>query len=526
VVPFGDDAGDHDGAMNGTGPADGLPRPTPRQGAQRPQEAWASWIVGWHLAFWLLMALVVLRLAIAGDLNAGKRMGGLAVAAVLSLAYLLTVHLAWAGGGYELAHRRTGKAQTPGHDTIGYDTIGHGQAGYVYLCLAVVGTGVACAIDVSLSMLLFIVYPQTWMLSRSRRGGVAFTTALTASTTAGFFAQFGWSLKVLRNLGPQMLVSLLFSLLLGMWIWRVIEQSGERAGLITALEATRSELAVADHARGVLAERERMAREIHDTLAQGFTSIVMLAQAAQAGLAAHPGRPERAAGQLAAIEDVARENLAEARALVSAYTPVGLDGSTLTDAVRRLVERFGRETGLHVELQVGDGVAGLSRAQEVVALRAAQEALTNVRRHARAQRVTVRLEADEQGTRVEVGDDGVGFRPAPQAPAPGAPVTAPPSRRDTSPDTSPDTAADAVPDAAPDAVPDAVRDLGRPGFGLAGIRSRVSEVGGRLDVASSPGGGTRVTVLLPRESESESGHTHGDTHGDRDRHEDEGEEAG
>lgn len=410
---------------------------SPLAAESRP-EAWARWIVGWHLAFWLLMALMVLRVAIAGDLSTRQRLAGLAVTAVLSLGYLLTVHRSWSSEAFHRAHQR---GDTPPEN--------RGDR-YTYLGLAVVGSGAACAVDSSLSMLLFITYPQTWMLSDSRRTGVAFTSALTASATAGFLVSHGWSLGVLRVLGPQMLVSLLFSILLGMWIWRVIEQSGERAELIAQLEATRSELAAAHHAQGVMTERERVAREIHDTLAQGFTSIVMLSQAASAGLAT---RPERAVAQLAAIEDVARENLAEARALVSAYTPVDLDGSTLTEAVRRLVERFARQTGLQVDLRIGDGVAGLSRAQEVVVLRATQEALTNVRRHARAHRVLVRLEADERGTRVEVGDDGVGF----VAPADAAPA----------------------------------------GFGLAGIRGRVSEVGGELDIASSPGGGTRVTVLLP-----------------------------
>ena len=65
-------------------------------------------------------------------------------------------------------------------------------------------------------------------------------------------------------------------------MYRIIDQSRERAQLIEQLQAARAELAAANHAQGVVAERERMAREIHDTLAQGFTSILMLAQAAAA----------------------------------------------------------------------------------------------------------------------------------------------------------------------------------------------------------------------------------------------------
>jgi signal transduction histidine kinase len=246
---------------------------------------------------------------------------------------------------------------------------------------------------------------------------------------------------------PDMFVSLLFSLLLGLWISRIIRQSRDRADLIAQLEATRSELAAAHHAQGVMAERERVAREIHDTLAQGFTSIVMLSQVAADDVDRDPAA---ARGRLETIEAVARENLAEARGLVAAFSPVDLVGATLPDAVGRLAERFGAETGLAVDVDTVGDFSGIGREQEVVVLRVAQEALTNVRRHAQAREVAVRLVADESRVRVEVRDDGVGFAPA-----------------------------------------------AGPGFGLAGMRGRVREVGGDLDVASAPGRGTRVTVRVP-----------------------------
>jgi signal transduction histidine kinase len=245
-----------------------------------------------------------------------------------------------------------------------------------------------------------------------------------------------------------MAISLLFSLLLGVWISRIIDQSRDRAELIAQLEAARTQLGEADHARGVMAERERLAQEIHDTLAQGYISIVMLAQAASAGLTKDP---QRAADRLAMIEEVARVNLAEARALVAAFSPVDLEGSSLPDALRRLTERFAAQTGLALDVDLADGVAHLARDQEVVLLRAVQEALTNVQRHAGARRVVVRLMVDAAGVRVEVKDDGVGF------------------------------AADAAGD----------------GYGLAGMRGRVAQVGGELDVDSSLGAGTRVVVRVP-----------------------------
>jgi signal transduction histidine kinase len=201
------------------------------------------------------------------------------------------------------------------------------------------------------------------------------------------------------------------------------------------------------------AERERLAREVHDTLAQGYMSIVVLAQTAAAGL---PPRTEGVAERLALIEEVARENLAEARAMVAAFAPVALDSATLVEALQRLVGRFGRETGLAPRLDTAalrDGV-DLSRSEEVVLLRGAQEALANVRRHASATAVVLRVSRVGTGesaqVSVHVEDDGVGFDPS---------------------------------DAA--------------GVGLAGLRDRAEEVGGALDVVSAPGQGTRVTVRVP-----------------------------
>jgi signal transduction histidine kinase len=382
---------------------------------------WERLVRGWRTAFWGMLSLAVVWLIITTSVSTTERTVGLVAVGVLGAAYaVLMRHPAEEDRWRWLA----------------------------YLIIAVVVIGVACGVNPALSMLLFIVYSQVWLFTPSLRWGIGFAGALSASALLGFLVQYGFTVDVLRETGPQIAVSLLFSVLLGVWISRVVDESRERAELIRELEAARSELNQAEHARGVMAERERMAREIHDTLAQGFTSIVMLAQAAAAGLAKHP---ERAAERLTTIEDVARQNLAEARALVAAFSPIDLDGSTLPDAVRRLTERFGAETGLVVDLDVAEGVTRLSRDQEVVLLRAVQEALTNVRRHAEAQRVVVRLLADDERARVEVGDDGVGFAPT-------------------------DAAA---------------------GFGLAGMRGRVSEVGGELDVASTPGGGTRVTVTVP-----------------------------
>ena len=118
------------------------------------------------------------------------------------------------------------------------------------------------------------------------------------------------------------------------------------------------------------------------------------------------------------IEEVARENLAEARAMVAAFAPVALDSATLVEALQRLAERFGRETGTatRVDTAALGGVGpALSRAEEIVLLRGAQEALANVRRHASASAVVLRVSRVGSGydaqVSVHVEDDGVGFDP-------------------------------------------------------------------------------------------------------------------
>ena len=235
-----------------------------------------------------------------------------------------------------------------------------------------------------------------------------------------------------------------FCLFYSAWVSRIINQSAERAGIIDQLEATRTELAAAQREAGRMAERQRLATDIHDTLAQGFTSILMLIQAAQADLdGSHP----HAGRHLDLAARTARENLAEARVLVEDLAPAQLDGGTLPDALRRL----SRAPGVDASFGLSGAPRPLPMATEVVLLRVCQEALANVRKHADAHAATVRLDYDPDAIRLEVSDDGAGFDPA--------------------------------------------RVNG--GYGLRGMRTRVAEAGGTLTVRSSPGTGTHVSAMVP-----------------------------
>ncbi|PRY15900.1 sensor histidine kinase [Kineococcus rhizosphaerae] len=399
--------------------------PTPRErwspGATGATSLWVRTVPGWHVAF----ALFVVIAGVVLLLSHAPHRGWAAVAvAVVALAYVLL--------------------GAPGARSRGRGT-------RVYLAVVVVALGVAYACEPSLNFLLFIAFPQGWFLTDTRREGTAWTVATAVSGLVGMSLGYGDAART-TDIAVSMLVSVAFTCALGFWISRVIAQSAERAELISQLESTRAELAAAHHEAGVATERARLAADIHDTLAQDFTGIVLMAQTAAAAAGEDALRR-----RLAVIEDAARAGLAEARTLVAAMSPVGLeDAGTLAEALHRLAERVSRESGVSVDVVVrGQDPLALPKAQQVVLLRAAQEALGNVRKHAGARSAHVVLAAADGRATLEVHDDGVGI------------------------------SAEAV--------------SGATGFGLAGTRRRVEEAGGVFEVVGEPGGGTRLRIDVPSE---------------------------
>jgi signal transduction histidine kinase len=229
----------------------------------------------------------------------------------------------------------------------------------------------------------------------------------------------------------------------------IIDQSQERADLIGQLEATRAELASVHHQAGTLAERQRLAGEIHDTLAQGFSSVIMLLQAAETGLG--PDTAEPARRQISLAAETARENLAEARGLVAALAPADLASGNLPGALRRVTERLGAETGIEVTFTEDGEPRPLPATLDVVLLRVAQEALANVRKHAEARTARVSLRYTGGAVSLQISDDGRGY-----------------------------------------AV-----DGATSGYGLRGMRERLGQVNGRIEVTSGPGAGTCVRAEVP-----------------------------
>ncbi|MFB4308018.1 sensor histidine kinase [Actinomadura sp. GTD37] len=273
--------------------------------------------------------------------------------------------------------------------------------------------------------------PQVYMIFGAARG-FALMLVLLAGPVGRGLAQSGAGTAATAVI---VAAGIACSGLLAVFIGRMGHQNHERMRLIEELDRTRGELAEVSREAGVLAERERLARDIHDTIAQGFTSITMLVQAAEAEV----GRNRHLELALRA----ARENLAETRGLVAALAPPALDGSSLVEALRRMARDFDLPVDLAVE-----GEPRPLDAVEVVLLRVTQEALANVRKHAAATGVRVRLEYGEP-VRLSVADDGRGFAP---------------------------------------------EEVER-GFGLRGMRSRVEQAGGTFTVAG--GDGTRVEVEIP-----------------------------
>jgi signal transduction histidine kinase len=231
-------------------------------------------------------------------------------------------------------------------------------------------------------------------------------------------------------------------------VTRVVQESQRRRELIDELQATRAEVARLSREAGTEAERQRLSAEIHDTLAQGLSSIVMLVQAADAELARDP---DKAREHLRLAAATTRENLAEARALVAGLGPTALADSSLPEALTRLARRAGTETGIATSVLVSGETRALPTAVDVAFLRAAQESLANVRQHAGATTVSMCLDYGPDRVALTVTDDGRGLPP----------------------------------------------EAEQHGYGLQGLRARAAQVGGTLTLGAGEPDGATVRMEIP-----------------------------
>lgn len=387
------------------------------------REMWLRWILFWHGLFYVSLMLATGLVLTLGSLSWEQSVVLIGLSLLLGLWYGACIILAstyW--------HRHI-------WSTVGYLSVGWG-----------LWTGLA-HLDPAYMFVLLGLYPQMFVLLLSPWNLIGSLALLLLSIWCQISVFGGWTESAFFTLGTG-----LAGTIMGLFINTVVHQSRERACLIEQLEVTRQELALAERQAGTMQERQRLAREIHDTFAQGFTSIVMQVEAVEVDNSSVTRTLEQ-------VRHIARENLKEARRLLWALQPEVFEQTSLPEVVTSLVERWARESEIQANALI-TGIASPLRPEiEVTLLRAAQEGLANIRKHAQARSVVLTLSYLDDVVLLDVQDDGVGFHPH------------------------------CLPPAQPGQISG--------GFGLKALHERVAQLEGTLTLESFPGEGTTLAVSLP-----------------------------
>jgi signal transduction histidine kinase len=376
--------------------------------------------------------------AVLVAIGAGRAIAdGTPVALVLAAALVFS---GWYVGGVVLASRTRDRAL--------------GSWWLVGLALIWVGT-VAASVEfvwLAFSLWLLAGYILQW------RWAVVFSALVFVIVAVAPILHLGTTTYA-NVIGP--LVGGVFALGISRGYIELLSDARERQHLVASLVQAQAEmadlheeLAHTQRESGAIEERTRLSRDIHDTIAQGFSSISLLARASLSNGSAADGSQV-----LNQIDSIARDNLVDVRRIVAALAPAELEEGALASALGRMLERLGEETGLDTELHADEGFPALPTTVEVALLRTAQSALANVRLHADARRVIVNLVDVEDSVRLDIVDDGHGF----DAPAWDSGSTG----------------------------------VGLGGYGLHSMRARLRELGGGLDVESADGEGTALSAHVP-----------------------------
>ena len=384
---------------------------------------WRRWVENPYAFYYTPLAIATAVLVFVPGHGWRERVTGVVTAAVTAFWFhLWTVHVRSEAGRHALAHR---------------------------LLLALVGvvlTSILAVIHdaylVNLLMLVmhfFVALPVAWSIV---------LTILIAFPTGRMYDTHGQIPDATSEIVSVLFLRVPIMVMFGIVVRTAAAQNEERRRLLESLAA-------AERRAGILEERQRLAREIHDTLAQGFAAIVMHLE--QADVASRDAPSEQTSEDpvrphLDFARSIARENLEEARRMLTALRPEVLDQEGgLGAAIERVCAEWSTRNEIPCAVHVTGDVMQLHSEVEVVLLRTTQELLANVRKHARAGHVTVTLSYISDVVALDVRDDGVGF------------------------------AADAA--------------SGR--FGLRGLRERTQQLGGAVDIDSAPGEGTAVSVTIP-----------------------------
>ncbi|HET9432664.1 MAG TPA: sensor histidine kinase, partial [Chitinophagaceae bacterium] len=244
---------------------------------------------------------------------------------------------------------------------------------------------------------------------------------------------------------------LIISTIIGAFISSIIIQSTDRQRLIDDLTRSRANLMRVEREAGRLNERQRLARDIHDTLAQHFTSIIMHLAAAK------HSNFETVQTQVQQAEGAAREGLDEIRRIVWDMRPEQIEKASLIEAVEELAARWSAENSVQVKMKVTGTPRSLTSSAETALLRISQEAMHNINKHAQAKKVNITFSYMEDLFVMDIADDGLGFEPS------------------------------------------KIKN----GFGMKTMRDRAEELSGILTIESEQGIGTAIAVSIPISEENE-----------------------
>ncbi len=387
----------------------------------KPQIEADGWLnAAMHAGFFLLLAASVARFVAAHGFSGATPLI-LALTSVLALVYVVGV-LSWPVLG-------DGRPVWLGAVIV------------IWLALVVAAPSFAwCAVP------LFFVCPQVLR----RRTVVVMVVLLTVAT---ILAQ----LRIATGFDPSIVLApVAVALMATMTFLRLDRDRARSEELVGDLLRTRVDLAESQRLAGVVQERERLAREIHDSLAQGLSSLRMLLQAAQL---AWTTDPELAREHVSRAVEEAGDNLDEARRFVHDLGSPRLDGTDLAASLRDLAGQIALATSHVVRFEASGEPYPLAPEVEAGLLRVAQSALANVNEHAWAREAAVTLTYLADKVVLDVRDDGVGFDPA------------------------------------------VARVSGIRGHGLRMIGERVADLGGEMVVESEPGEGTALAVSVPTTKE-------------------------
>jgi signal transduction histidine kinase len=398
-----------------------------RQSTSSSTSVWIRWMPLWHSLFYLSL-LVTTWIAIIDDSPSGSYLFQLLTfTVVLGLWYTICVisnPIYW---------------------------LNHPLITLIYL---IAGWAIWFRLTTLNPVYLFVLvalYPQVFSLASLivKILGAFVLTAL--AVLQQYLIIGGLSVNLFLTLGAA-----IAGIVMALFIHAIVEQSQNRQNLIDELRATRNALATTERLAGIMHERQRLAHEIHDTLAQGFSSIVMHLESAEVEI------PEDLRSIRSHIEQAcrtARENLVETRRLLLDLQPVILDQTSFPEALTQLTNRWSEESGINTAITITGTAYHLRPEIEVTLLRSAQEALANVRKHSKASKVYLTLSYMNETVALDVHDDGIGF--------------------DT-------RCLNFVPIEQPISS-----------FGLNALNERIKKSGGVFSVESTPAQGTTIAVALP-----------------------------